>query len=450
MKVNPGIFKAYDIRGIYPTDLNEEAAYAIGRAFVTFLQAEQVLVGRDMRLSGPQIFAAVTRGIMDQGADVVNIGMVSTDQYYFACSTLKLPGVMVTASHNPKDYNGFKMVRQMPYLLSGDEGIQDLRRIVETDAYAPTPRKGSMSEVDLSERFVDAVLGLIDADALTSRTLKVVADTGNGMVGPVLQRVYARLPIELVGLYLDPDGTLPNHGLDPLQPENRAELERRVIGEGADAGFAFDGDGDRFFTIDDRGEFVAGDYMTALLGRYLLQKRPGSKIVYDVRASWAVPELIGAAGGTPLMERVGHAFIKRRMAAEGALFGGEVTGHYYFQDFGYADSGIIPSLLIMEMLAKTGKKMSDLLEPLEAKYFISGEINSKVPDVKAKMDELAQRYRDGKIEHMDGVSVSYQTWHFNVRGSNTEPLLRLNLESVASPAEMEQKRDEVLAIIHGT
>jgi len=450
MQVNPGIFKAYDIRGIYPTDLNEEAAYAIGRAFVTFLKVDTVLVGRDMRTSGPRLFDAVTRGIMDQGADVVNIGMVSTDQYYFACAQLKLPGMMVTASHNPKDYNGFKMVRQMPYLLSGDEGIQDLRRIVETDAYAPAARKGSMSEVDLSEQFVDAVLGLIDADALTSCKLKVVADTGNGMVGPILQRIYSRLPIGLVGLYLDPDGTLPNHGLDPLQPENRAELERRVISEGADAGFAFDGDGDRFFTIDDRGQFVAGDYMTALLGRYLLQKQPGSKIVYDVRASWAVPELIGAAGGTPLMERVGHAFIKRRMAAEGALFGGEVTGHYYFQDFGYADSGIIPSLLIMEMLAKTGKKMSELLEPLEAKYFISGEINNKVPDVKAKMDELAQRYRDGKIEHMDGVSVSYQTWHFNVRGSNTEPLLRLNLESVASPAEMAQKRDEVLAIIRST
>jgi phosphomannomutase len=447
MQVNPGIFKAYDIRGIYPTDLNEDAAYAIGRAFVTFLKADKVLVGRDMRTSGGQIFEAVTRGIMDQGADVVNIGMVSTDQYYFACAQLKLPGMMVTASHNPKEYNGFKMVRQMPYLLSGDEGIQDLRRIVENDAYAPATGKGSMTGVDLSEQFVEAVLGLIDVDALAPRGLKVVADTGNGMVGPILQRVYAKLPVELVGLYLDPDGTLPNHGLDPLQPENRAELERRVVSERADVGFAFDGDGDRFFTIDDRGQFVAGDYMTALLGRYLLQKKPGSKIVYDVRASWAVPELITASGGTPLMERVGHAFIKRRMASEGALFGGEVTGHYYFQDFNYADSGIIPSLLIMEMLAKTGKKMSELLEPLEAKYFISGEINTKVADSKAKMEELAQRYADGKIERMDGVSVSYDTWHFNVRGSNTEPLLRLNIESVASPAEMQQKRDEVLAII---
>jgi phosphomannomutase len=446
MKVNPGIFKAYDIRGIYPTDLNEDAAYAIGRAFVTFLQAQQVLVGRDMRLSGPQVFDAVTRGIMDQGADVVNIGMVSTDQYYFACSQLKLPGIMVTASHNPKQYNGFKMVRQMPYLLSGDEGIQDLRRIVENDAYATATRMGSMSEVDLSEQFVAAVLDLIDVSAL--KPLKVVADTGNGMVGPILKRVYARLPVELIGLYLEPDGSLPNHGLDPLQPENRAELERRVVDEGAAVGFAFDGDGDRFFVIDDRGEFIAGDYMTALLGRYLLSRRPGSKIVYDVRASWAVPDLIRAAGGAPLIERVGHAFIKRRMAEEGVLFGGEVSGHYYFQDFNYADSGIIPSLLILEMLSASGQKMSDLLAPLEAKYFISGEINSTVADAPARMRELAEHYSDGAVEHLDGISVTYPAWHFNVRASNTEPLLRLNLEAL-SREEMERRRDELLSIIRG-
>jgi phosphomannomutase len=449
MNVHPGIFKAYDIRGIYPTDLNEDAAYAIGRAFVTFLEAEKVLVGRDMRLSGPQIFDAVTRGIMDQGADVVNIGMVSTDQYYFACSQLQLPGMMVTASHNPKQYHGCKMVRQMPYLLSGDQGIQDLRRIVENDAYAPVKRKGTIDTVDLSEQFVEAVLKLIDTAALEragAAPMRVVADTGNGMVGPILQRVYARLPVELIGMYLDPDGSLPNHGLDPLQPENRAELQRRVVEEGAAAGFAFDGDGDRFFVIDDRGEFVSGDYLTALLGQYLLTRRPGSKIVYDVRASWAVPQLIAEAGGAPLIERVGHAFIKRRMAEEGALFGGEVTGHYYFQDFNYADSGIIPSLLIMEMIAALGKPMSELLAPLEAKYFISGEINSAVADAPSKMRELAERYGDGQVEYLDGISVTYPGWHFNVRASNTEPLLRLNLEA-PSREEMEQRRDEILGII---
>jgi phosphomannomutase len=448
MQIAPGIFKAYDIRGIYPTELNEEGAYAIGRAFVTFLQAREVIVGHDMRLSGPAIFNAVTRGIMDQGADVVNIGLVSTDQYYFACTRLGLPGMMVTASHNPKQYNGFKMVRQMPYLLSGAEGIQDLRRIVENDAYAPTTRTGSMRTLDLSDEFVTFVLGLIDSDMLERRRLKVIADTGNGTVGPILQRVYGRLPIDFIGMYLEPDGNLPNHGLDPLMPENRAELERRVVEEGADAGFAFDGDGDRFFVIDNRGRFIAGDFLTALLGRYLLQRAPGSKIVYDVRASWAVRDLISAAGGVPLIERVGHAFIKRRMANENALFGGEVSGHYYFRDFNFADSGIIPSLLVMEMLAGSEQSLSAMLAQLEEKYFISGEINSTVANPKERLEALAAAYADGVIEWIDGISVTYPTWHMNVRASNTEPLIRLNLEATTRE-EMERRRDEVLAIIRG-
>jgi phosphomannomutase len=448
MQIAPGIFKAYDIRGIYPTELNEEGAYAIGRAFVTFLQAREVIVGHDMRLSGPAIFDAVTRGIMDQGADVVNIGLVSTDQYYFACTRLGLPGMMVTASHNPKQYNGFKMVRQMPYLLSGAEGIQDLRRIVENDAYAPTTRTGSMRALDLSDEFVTFVLGLIDSDILRRRRLKVIADTGNGTVGPILQRVYGRLPIDFIGMYLEPDGNLPNHGLDPLMPENRAELERRVVEEGADAGFAFDGDGDRFFVIDDRGRFISGDFLTALLGRYLLRRAPGSKIVYDVRASWAVRDLISAAGGVPLIERVGHAFIKRRMANENALFGGEVSGHYYFRDFNFADSGIIPSLLVMEMLAGSDQSLSAMLAPLEEKYFISGEINSTVASPKERLEALAAAYADGVIEWIDGISVTYPTWHMNVRASNTEPLIRLNLEATTRE-EMERRRDEVLAIIRG-
>lgn len=445
MQVNPTIFKAYDIRGIYPTELNEEVAYLIGRAFVTFLGAETVIVGRDMRTSGPALFDAVTRGIMDQGADVADIGMVSTDQYYFACTQLGFPGMMVTASHNPKQYNGFKMVRRMPYLLSGDEGIQDLRRLVESEAF-PTPTcRGQRREHDFKEQFVQKVLSLIDVDAI--KPLKVIVDTGNGMVGPILQEVYARLPIQLTGMYLDPDGTLPNHGLDPLMPENRAELQQRVKDEGADIGFAFDGDGDRFFAIDDRGEFISGDFLTAILGRYLLEKEPGAKILYDVRASWAVPDEVRAAGGVPLVERVGHAFIKRRMANEDAIFAGEVSGHYYFKAFAFADSGIIPSLYLLEMLSKRGVKMSELLGRLESRYFISGEINSRVSDVAAKLNEIAERYSDGKVERIDGVSVSYDTWHFNVRGSNTEPLIRLNLESIASREEMEAKRDEVLAVI---
>ena len=446
MNVNPAIFKAYDIRGIYPTDLNEQAAYLIGRAFVTFLNVEKVVVGRDMRLSGPSMFKEVTRCITAQGADVIDIGMVSTDQYYFACQKLGLPGMMVTASHNPKEYNGFKMVKKMPYLLSGDAGIQDLRKLVESENFPKPKRQGQITQQDFKNEFIEKVLSIIDVKAI--KPIKVIVDTGNGMVGPILKEVYQRLPIQLIGLYLDPDGSLPNHGLDPLQPENRAELQARVKSEGAAIGFAFDGDGDRFFAIDDRGDFISGDFLTAIMGQYLLEKHPKSKILYDVRASWAVVDLITAAGGIPLMERVGHAFIKQRMAKEDALYAGEVTGHYYFKDFFFADSGIIPSLILMEMLSKKAKKMSEILAQLEAKYFISGEINSKVADTKAVMQKLAEVYKDGGQHTMDGISVSYPTWHFNVRGSNTEPLIRLNLEA-KTKEEMERKRDEVLRAIRG-
>jgi len=445
VRVDASIFKAYDIRGTYPDQINEEVARAVGRAFATFLQAQQVVVGRDMRLSSPAIFAAVVDGLTGQGAGVIEIGMVSTDQYYHACAELCHPGMMVTASHNPPQYSGFKMVRRMPYLLSGDEGIQNLRGLVENDAFAPPAKtRGQVRPLDLSQGFVDKVLGLIDVAGL--RPLKVIADTGNGMVGPILKRVYERLPVQLTGLYLDPDGRLPNHGLDPMQPENRAELERRVREEGADVGFAFDGDGDRFFAIDDRGEFVSGDFLTALLGCYLLERNPGACILHDVRASWAVPELIGQAGGAALMERVGHAFMKARLKQEGAVFGGEVTGHYYFRDFFGADSGIVPSLLVLEMLSRKGKKLSELLAPLAAKYFISGEINSKVADPQGRLQALASRYADARIERLDGISINYPDWHCNVRASNTEPLLRLNLEA-RDRVQMEARRDEVLALI---
>jgi phosphomannomutase len=444
MQVDPGIFKAYDIRGIYPDSLNEEVAYAIGRAFATFLAVDEIIVGRDMRLSGPQICDAVVRGLCDQGADVINIGMVSTDQYYYACATLERAGMMVTASHNPPQYNGFKMVRSMPYLLSGDEGIQDLRRLVESEDYPKAKRQGQVVHKDLSQGFVDRVVGLVKADTL--KPLKVVADTGNGMVGPSLARVYEGLPVELIGMYFEPDGSLPNHGLDPMKEENRADLVARVKAEGADLGFAFDGDGDRFFVVDDRGEFVPGDFITALMGCYLLEKHPGAKIVYDVRCSWAVKDLISAAGGVPLIERVGHSFLKPRLARENGIFAGELSGHYYFKDFFGADSGIAPSLFLLELLSSKGKKLSELLAPLEEKYFISWEINSKVDDPDAKIEAIAERYSDGFIERIDGISISYDDWHFNVRPSNTEPLLRLNLEGLSRQL-MEEKRDEVLAFI---
>jgi phosphomannomutase len=305
MHVNPSIFKAYDIRGVYPTDLDEAVAYRVGRAFVSFLGVNQVIVGRDMRLSGPALVAEVTRGLTDQGADVIDIGMVSTDQYYFACATLELPGLMVTASHNPKAYNGFKMVRKMPYLLSGDAGIQDIRKLVESEAFPKPDRQGRVTAQDFQNEFVEKVLSIIDMPAI--RPLRVLADTGNGMVGPILQEVYRHLPVQLTGLYLEPDGNMPNHGLDPLMPENRAELQLRVVAEHADVGFAFDGDGDRFFVIDDRGQFVPGDFFTAIMGRYMLGKVPGANVIYDVRYQWH--SAYGACG--PCLYQTPHGRRKR-------------------------------------------------------------------------------------------------------------------------------------------
>jgi phosphomannomutase len=332
----------------------------------------------------------------------------------------------------------------MPYLLSGDEGIQDLRRLIEADDFQPADGTGVVEARDLSDGFVDKVLSLVDVDRL--RPLKIVADTGNGMVGPILRRVFDRLPVQLTGMYLEPDGSLPNHGLDPMKEENRAELQRRVVEEGADAGFAFDGDGDRFFAIDDRGHFVPGDYLTALMGVYLLEREPGGTIVHDVRCSWAVRDRIRAVGGTALQERVGHSFLKPRLFREKGAFAGELSGHYYFRDFFGADSGIVPALILMQMMSDRGQTLSQLVSPLESRYFLSGEINSRVDDPAAKIEELGERYGDGAIERIDGISVSFEDWHFNVRASNTEPLLRLNLEGL-TPERMEAKRDEVLAVI---
>ena len=450
MQVDPDIFKANDIRGVYPDALDDAVAYAVGRAFVTLLKVNEVVVGRDMRLSSPPMFDALTQGLMEGGADVLNIGMVSTDQYYYACATLSQAGIMVTASHNPPKYGGFKMVKQMPEILGGDM-VQDLRCIVETEAFAQPIRPGKMVEkvrdIDLAEGFIEKVLSLIDVDALMP--LKVIADTGNGMVGPILKRIYSRLPtIELTGMYLDPDGNLPNHGPDPLQPENRAELQQRVVAEGADIGFAFDGDGDRCFAVDDRGEFVSSDFMSALIGQYLLESNPGAKMVYAPRCSHAVRDRITNAGGIALVERVGHAVMKERLAQVDALFATEGTGHYYFKDFFYADSGILPSLIVMEILSKKRTTLSDLLKPLESTYFISGEINTPISaDPKAKMEEIAAVFgKTGEVEWMDGVSIHYDDWHFNVRPSNTEPLLRLNLEATSREL-MERKRDAVLKVI---
>lgn len=448
MHVDPSIFKAYDIRGIYGETLNEDIATAVGKAFTQILKPTTVIVGRDGRVSSPALKEALVTGLTSVGVNVIDIGMVSTDMYYYACATKQLPGIMVTASHNPKEYNGFKMVRQIPYLLSGDEGIQDIRALVEADNL-PTDaaQAGTVETWSVMEGFITKMLSLVDVTKL--KPMKVVADTANGMVGPSLTELFKHIPqIQLVPMYFEPDGTFPNHGGDPLQAENRRELEERVPAEGADLGFAFDPDGDRFFCIDKKGRFVSGDFMTALMGQYFLTKQPGATIVYDIRASHAVPDLITAAGGKALYNRVGHAFIKKRMTDEHAVFGGEVTGHYYFADFFFCDSGIAPMLYLMEYLSQSDKTLDQLVDELGQTYFISGEINTKGVDSATVLKKIEDTYgpQAQEVLHVDGVSLIFDDWHFNVRASNTEPLVRLNLEA-KTQAQMEAKRDEVLAVI---
>lgn len=448
MQVDPSIFKSYDIRGVYGTQLFDETAVAVGKAFAKVLSPTIVVVGRDARVSSPALHDHLISGLTSVGVHVVDIGMVSTDMYYYACATKKLPGIMVTASHNPKEYNGFKMVRQIPYLLSGEEGIQDIKKVIESDGFpgqAATP--GNVESWNVMSGFVEKILSLVDVSTL--KPMKILCDTANGMVGPSIIELFKHIPqITVVPMYFEPDGTFPNHGGDPLQEENRRELMQRVPSEGADLGFAFDPDGDRFFCVDKTGRFVSGDFLTAILSEYFLQKYPGSAIVYDIRASHAVPDKITAAGGKPLYNRVGHAYIKKRMTDENAAFGGEVTGHYYFKDFFNCDSGVAPMLFVMDMLSKSPKRLDEILNELEQVYFISGEINTKGADAAAVFARIESIYapQAKEIIRIDGVTMRMGDWHFNVRASNTEPLTRLNLEA-NSQALMEQKRDEVLSVI---
>lgn len=448
MQVDASIFKAYDIRGVYGKQLFDETAPAIGKAFAKVLSPKTVIVGRDARVSSPVLHKGVIDGLTSVGVNVIDVDMVSTDMFYYACATKDLPGIMITASHNPAEYNGFKMVKRIPYLLSGDEGIQDIRALIEKDdfpATAATP--GTVEQWSIMQGFIEKMLSLVDVKTL--KPMKVLIDTANGMVGPSATELFKHIPqVTMTPMYFEPDGTFPNHGGDPLIEENRKELMERVVAEGADLGFACDPDGDRFFCIDAKGRFVSGDFMTALLSKYFLKKYPGSPIVYDIRASHAVPDIITAAGGTPLYNRVGHAFIKKRMLDEGAVFGGEVTGHYYFKDFFLCDSGLAPMLFLMDMLSQTEERLDEMLDELGKKYFISGEINTKGVDGPAVFKRLEEKYGPDaqQVLHVDGVSIIYPDFNFNVRGSNTEPLVRLNLEAT-SKEKMEKMRDEVLAVI---
>lgn len=443
--VSPGVFKAYDIRGIVPGELNPELARQIGRAFIEYLQAQSIAIGRDMRDSSPEFARALCEGAMAGGAKVIDIGLTTTDMVYFAVPYLELDGgAMVTASHNPKEYNGFKLVREGALALSGDAGIKEIKEWILSGRRLADKPGGSRVEKDVLPDYVKHVLSFIDPNVL--KPFRVVMDAANGMAGAVAPAIFSDLPFPRVEMYFDPDGSFPNHEANPLVEENRRAIIERVRAEKADLGIAWDGDGDRCFFIDDQGTFVPGDFLTALLAEAFLLKEPGATILYDVRASRAVKDIVENLGGRALVNRVGHAFIKKRMREENAVFGGEISGHFYFRENYFADNGMIPALLILELMSKKSAKLSELLAPLRQKYFITGEINSKIEDVPAVMERLESRYSDGRISKLDGLSVDYPDWHFNVRPSNTEPFLRLNLEALEED-KMKRLRDEVLAVI---
>jgi phosphomannomutase len=444
--LDPKVFKAYDVRGIYRDELDEEGAYAIGRAYAEQFEPRKIAVGWDMRISSPAMAGAVMRGASDAGVDVLELGMVGTEMLYFAVGDLGLDGgVEVTASHNPKEYTGMKIVRRGALPVGGESGLLEIRDRALSGKHESAARSGSVEHHDVWPAFVERVLSFVDVAAI--RPVRVVIDAANGMAGAMLPPVLERLPVDAVRCYFEPDGTFPNHEPNPLLPENREFIVSKTLEEGADLGIAFDGDADRCFFVDDTGEFVPGDFVTALLAESILEKEPGAKVIYDLRASWAVPETVERAGGTPLVNRVGHAFIKHRMRKEDAAFAGEVSGHYYFRDFSQADSGVIPFLLMLELVSRKGRKLSEILRPYRERYFITGELNTPVADVPLKLQELKERFGpEGEVSHLDGISVDAADWHMNVRPSNTEPLLRLNLEA-RSRELMERKRDEVLDVI---
>ena len=449
MSISPSIFKAYDVRGLYPGEINEDAAYLIGRGYVAYLKARRIGVSRDMRVSSPSVAKAFIEGALAQGADVIDYGLCGTDMIYFAVVRDGLDGgAQITASHNPKEYNGIKMVREGAFPLSGDAGIGDIRDMIENGTLpAVAATRGTLETRDILDSYVEKVMSFIDPSAI--KPFNVVLDAGSGMAGLVAPRLFDALPCRTTRLCFEIDGTFPNHEANPLIEENRQDIVERVIAERADIGIAWDGDADRCFFIDGRGGFVPGDFVTALLAEAFLLKHPGASIIYDLRASHAVKDTVERYGGQALMNRVGHAFFKRRMRETGAVFGGEVTGHYYFKDNFYADNGFIPALLMLELMSKKGQSLEQLLAPLRARYFISGEINTKLASmdaVPAKLEQIAAKYGEGRQYRLDGLSVEFPDWHFNVRASNTEPLLRLNLEAL-TPALMEQRREEVVGLI---
>ena len=450
--IDESIFKAYDIRGIYPDTLDEDVVQKIGRAYVNYLNlsGSRVVVGRDMRLSGETLKEAFIRGVTEAGADILDIGLVSTDALYFAVGHLEEPGgAMITASHNPKEYNGLKLCREDAIALSGDEGIFQIRDLILSDEL-PQPQEysGSVEEDDITAEYAKHCLSFINTEGL--RPLKIVVDAGNGMAGKMLPPIFEGLPFEYVPMYFELDGSFPNHPPNPIEPENMEELQQRVIAEGADFGAAFDGDADRVFIVDEKGVTMSGDLLAALVAKNVLEKEPGAAIIYSAVCSKALPELVRSEGGRPIRTKAGHSIIKPQMRSNNAAFGGEHSGHFYFRDNYFADSGIIAMLTVAELVGRQQDPLSDLLAPIDP-YVRSGEINSEVEDQTATLEKLEEHYaerEDAKIDHLDGLTVDFGDWWFNLRPSNTEPLLRLNVEA-SDRATMERERDAILELMRG-
>jgi phosphomannomutase len=448
--IDESIFKAYDIRGVYPDSLNEDVARDIGRAFVAYLglSGSRVVVARDMRLSGEALNTAFIEGVTQSGADVLDVGLVSTDALYFAVGHLEEPGgAMITASHNPKEYNGFKLCREDAIALSGEHGISQIRDLI-TSGKLPEPAEypGSVEESDITEDYAKHCLSFINTEGL--RRLNIVVDAGNGMAGKMLPPIFEKLPFDYVPMYFELDGSFPNHPPNPIEPENMKDLQERVVAEGADFGAAFDGDADRVFVVNEKGETISGDILAALVAKNVLEKEPGATILYSAVCSKALPELIESEGGRAIRTKAGHSIIKPQMREHNAAFGAEHSGHFYFRDNYFADSGIIAMLTVSELVARQDGPISELLAPIDH-YVRSGEINLEVEDQEATLRKVEEHYAqrdDPKIDHLDGLTVDYGDWWFNLRPSNTEPLLRLNVE--ASDREpMERERDALLELI---
>ncbi len=441
-------FKAYDVRGRIPDQLNEEVAYRIGQAYAAFIKPKEVVVGYDIRLSSQALCAALTRGLTDSGVDVSNIGQCGTEEIYFATSFLGVDGgIVVTASHNPKDYNGIKFVRENSKPISADTGLEDIRKLAELNKFDMAPVKGSNSQVDVKKDYIKHLLSYIDVDKL--KPLKVLCNAGNGGAGPVIDLLEPHLPFEFIKMYHEPDGHFPNGIPNPLLQDNRQPTTDRLLKEGADVAIAWDGDFDRCFFFDEKGGFIEGYYIVGLLAEAFLKKQPGSKIVHDPRLVWNTRAVVEANGGETVQCKSGHAFIKEKMREVDAVYGGEMSAHHYFRDFYYCDSGMVPWLLVLEIMSESGKPLSQLVEECIQRFPASGEINREVSDARAVIDKVLDHYKDDAedIDYTDGVGVSFAQWRFNLRMSNTEPVVRLNVESRGDIALMEAKTKEILDLM---